>query len=174
MESFSEAKRLQRLRDTGILDTMGDQLFRGFAEQALDVMPGTSIAAVSLVDSDRQWFKTIIGLTVKQLPREVSFCSHTIQSDGTMVVEDATRDSRFARNPLVISHPGIRFYAGVNLMQGLGALCVIGQQPRRATSTEITKLTKLAHYVEIQLLAHGVLFNLDAAAIRPSLSPSRQ
>ncbi|MNV84258.1 hypothetical protein D3C71_1781190 [compost metagenome] len=77
-----------------------------------------------------------------------------------MVVEDATRDERFAKNALVTSSPGIRFYAGVSLMDGIGALCVIGKQPRQATQSEMTKLAKLAQYVDIQMMAHGTYFNL--------------
>lgn len=165
MDEASETKRLQRLHDLGILDTPEDKLFRNFAEQALDLLPGTSIAAVSLVDTDRQWFKTIVGLGVKETARSLSFCAHTIEeTSGVMVVEDATRDSRFAGNPLVTSSPGIRFYAGVRLTSGVGAICAIGRQARQATETEITKLTKLAQYVDIQLLAHGALFNLKSEA----------
>jgi GAF domain-containing protein len=163
MDPEAEAQRLQRLHDIGILDTPEDRLFRGFVEQALEIIPGASIAAVSLIDSDRQWFKTIIGLDVKQTPRDVAFCSHTIQSQGLMVVEDATQDSRFADNPLVTSAPNIRFYAGIKLIDGVGALCVIGRQPRRLAETEMMKLSRLAHFVEIQLLAHGIQHNLKAS-----------
>ncbi|MDR3461219.1 MAG: GAF domain-containing protein [Beijerinckiaceae bacterium] len=165
MDEISEAQRLQRLHDLGILDTGEDKLFRGFAEQALAVMPGTTIAAISLIDTDRQWFKTIVGLGVKETARNLSFCSHTIQeTSGVMVVEDATCDPRFARNSLVTSQPGIRFYAGVRLTGGVGAICAIGRQPRQATENEVMKLTKLAQYVDIQLLAHGTLFNLAISA----------
>jgi GAF domain-containing protein len=160
MDPQEEAKRLRRLHDIGLLDTLGDQFFRGFAEQALALLPGTSIAAVTLVDADRQWFKAIVGLDLKETPRSVSFCSHTIETSGVLVVEDATRDSRFVANPLVTSAPAIRFYAGIKLTSGVGALCVIGQQPRHATESEIAKLVKLAQYVDIQLLAHGTEFNL--------------
>lgn len=166
MSQLSEAQRLQRLHDIAILDTKGDHRFRELAEQALGIMPGACIAAVTLVDSDRQWFKAIVGLDVKQTPRDVSFCAHTIQTSATMVVEDATKDSRFADNPLVTSSPGIRFYAGVKLMDGIGALCVIGKQPRSINEGEIEKLTKIAHYVEIQLLSHGVLSNLGPAHVQ--------
>ena len=166
MDPQEEAKRLQRLHDLGMLDTPEDQLFRGFAEEALALMPGTSIAAVTLVDANRQWFKTIIGLDLKETPRSASFCSHTIETPGVMVVEDATLDSRFATNPLVTSAPAIRFYAGVKLTSGVGALCVIGQKPRRATEAEIAKLVKLAQYVDIQLLAHGTLFNLPGGSAK--------
>ena len=161
MNAIAEPERIRRLHHLGILDTPEDGLFRGFAEQALRALPGTSIAAVSLVDSDRQWFKTIVGLDVKETPRGISFCNHTIQSEGAMVVEDATQDSRFAANPLVTSAPGIRFYAGIKLIDGIGALCVMGKQPRRIAEAEIKKLTALARYVEVQLLAHGVLFNFN-------------
>jgi GAF domain-containing protein len=160
MDKFSETQRIRHLHDLGILDSPEDRLFRGFAEQALELLPGASFAAVSLVDSDRQWFKTIVGMNVKDTPRAVSFCSHTIETSGVMVVEDATQDSRFVANPLVTSAPGIRFYAGVRLQHGVGALCVVGKRPRKATEPELEKLVRLAHCVDIQLLAHGTLFNL--------------
>ncbi|MAU99143.1 MAG: hypothetical protein CMP81_25220 [Fulvimarina sp.] len=155
-----EAVRIRRLHDIGILDTGRDAVFCGYAEEALTLFPGASIAAVTLVDTDRQWFKAVVGLEVRETPRGVSFCSHTIQSSGTMVVEDATKDERFADNPLVTSAPGIRFYAGVKLTSGIGALCVIGRKPRQATEAEMFRLEKLTQYVDIQLLAHGSLFNL--------------
>ncbi len=164
MNAETEAKRLQRLYEIGILDSPEDELFLGLAKQALELLPGTSIAAVSLIDANRQWFKTIIGLDIKETPRSVSFCAHTIETSGAFVVEDATRDSRFAANPLVTAAPAIRFYAGIKLLGGIGALCVIGQQPRRAIQGEIAKLTKLAQYVDIQLLAHGTLFNIPGSS----------
>ncbi|WP_037112275.1 GAF domain-containing protein, partial [Pseudorhizobium marinum] len=161
MEADQETRRLKRLHDLGILDTPEDRMFRGLAEQALTLFPGASIAAVSLIDNERQWFKTIVGLSIKETPRSQSFCSHTIETPGVMVVEDATIDSRFQSNPLVTSGPGIRFYAGVKLMNGVGALCVIGRQPRRASGSELAKLTKLATLVDVQLMAHGTLFALS-------------
>ena len=158
--SLAESSRLARLHELGILDTEGDQYFREFAEQALAILPGTSIAAVSLIDSERQWCKASIGLATKEMPRNVSFCSHTIQGVGIMVVEDATQDVRFADNPLVTSQPGIRFYAGARLVDGVGALCVIGLQPRRATEEELFRLARLVKFADIQLLAHGALHQL--------------
>jgi GAF domain-containing protein len=158
--SLPEDQRIDRLHQLGILDTPPEQVFRSVTEQALVVVPGTSIAAISLVDVERQWFKSIIGLQVTETPRSVSFCAHTIQTSGVMVIPDATKDTRFADNPLVRSGPGIRFYAGVGLMDGVGALCVIGLEPRQITEQELDKLEQLAQYVDIQLLAHGTLFNL--------------
>ena len=160
MDAELEARRLKRLHEIGILDSPEDRMFQGLAEQALDLFPGASIAAISLVDSERQWFKTIVGLSTKETPRSQSFCSHTIETPGIMVVEDATKDSRFESNPLVVSGPRIRFYAGVKLMNGVGALCVIGKESRRATESELTKLTKLASLVDVRLMAHGTLFAL--------------
>jgi GAF domain-containing protein len=160
MNADEEAQRLKRVHDLAILDSGEDRMFRELAAQALTLFPGTSIAAVSLIDKDRQWFKTIVGLNAKETPRSQSFCSHTIETPDFMVVEDATKDSRFQNNPLVTSGPHIRFYAGVRLAGGVGALCVIGQQPRQATETEMTKLKKLAHLVDIQMMAHGTLFAL--------------
>ena len=124
------------------------------------MMPGTSIAAISLIDTKRQWFKSMIGADLIETPRSISFCAHTIQASEPMVIEDATKDRRFVHNPFVCESPGIRFYAGVGLMDGVGALCVLGLEPRRATDAEIEKLVKLAQYVDIQLLAHGTLHNL--------------
>jgi GAF domain-containing protein len=157
MDSDQERQRLKRVHELGILDSPENRMFRELAEQALTLFPGASIAAVSLIDCERQWFKTIVGLNVKETPRSQSFCAHTIETPSIMVVEDATKDSRFQSNPLVTSGPGIRFYAGVKLMNGVGALCVIGRKPRQATETELAKLTKLASLVDIQLMAHGTL-----------------
>ena len=156
----AETARLHRLHQLGILDTEDDRLFRDLAEQALTLLPGTTIAGVTLIDTDRQWFKTVIGSHVKEIPRSISFCSHTIEEPESLVIEDMTLDSRFSSNPLVTSAPALRFYAGIKLLGGVGALCVISLKPRRVTESELTKLTKLARYVEIQLLAHGTLFNL--------------
>jgi GAF domain-containing protein len=157
---LSESRRIERLRQIGILDTAPDKLFSDLAEQALVYAPGMSIAAISLVDSNRQWFKSIIGLNVTEMPRDVSFCSHTIQTSGVMVVQDATNDSRFADNPLVTSFPRIRSYAGVKLMDSVGALCVIGLAPHCPNQSELDNLVQLAQCIDIQLLAHGTLYNL--------------
>jgi GAF domain-containing protein len=160
MDGVQELQRLKRVHELGILDTPEDPKFRALAEQALTLFPGASIAAVSVVDRDRQWFKTIVGLHTKETPRSQSFCAYTIETPDVMVVEDATKDNRFQTNPLVTSGPRIRFYAGVKLTNGIGALCVIGQHPRHATESELSKLTKLANLVDVQVMAHGTLFAL--------------
>ena len=156
---LDEKQRLLRLHQLQVLDSEPDLGFDGLVRQALAMLPGTSIAAVSLVDKQRQWFKAIVGLDAKQTPRSVSFCSHTIQSDDPMVVEDATLDSRFADNILVTSKPSIRFYAGIPLVDGVGALCVISSTPRKTTTGELAKLQSLAVYVNIQLMLHATVMN---------------
>jgi GAF domain-containing protein len=135
-------------------------------EQALKLVPGTSLAAITLIDLDRQWFKAIVGSDVEQTPRSQSICAHTIQTNGVLIVNDTTKDARFASLEIVAGPPGIRFYAGIKLTRAVGALCVMGRQPRQISGTEIGKLAQLAQFVDIQLLTGGTLCNLDAPTIR--------
>ncbi len=157
----SETERLGRLDRLGILDTPEDRHFSNLVEQALSIVDGASIAAISLIDRDRQWFKSIRGLNLKETPRSVSFCSHTIQTEGVMIVGDTLADERFSQNPLVTSTPNIRSYVGVKLMDGVGALCVIGMRPNQPSEGEVARLIKVAQFVNIQLLSHGTHFNID-------------
>ena len=143
-----EQQRLARLRGLAVLDTEGESLFDGLARAAAIVV-GTPIALISLIDSDRQWFKANIGLTeVAQTPRDVAFCAHAILGDDLMEVADANADSRFASNPLVTGQPGIRFYAGapIRLSDGykMGTLCVIDREPRSLSDKQRAVLVELA------------------------------
>lgn len=160
--AMPESERIEKLHQLGLLDTPRSEIFDSLARQALALVLGPTIAAISLVDVHRQWFKAMVGHDIVETPRSQSFCSHTIQESRVMVVPDATNDTRFANNPLVTQAPSIRSYAGVKLLHGAGALCVIGREPRHASETEIARLVKLAQYVDIQLLSHGTLFNLGA------------
>ena len=157
---FDERQRLRRLEQLRILDTEPEGIFDDTVARAAAVFPGSSFAAISLIDRNRQWFKAIIGTELKQTPRNVAFCAHTIHGDGALVVEDATADPRFAGNILVTSSPGIRFYAGVSLVDKVGALCVIGLTPRKATADEITRLFNLATYVNTHLMLRATIQNL--------------
>ena len=104
------------------------------------------ITAVSILDGDRQWFKSRVGLEVEETPREWAFCDHAIRSEGLLIVEDARQDSRFVSNPLVMGEPHIRFYAGAPIVvenQPLGTLCVIDQIPRTLSENQVTALLTL-------------------------------
>ncbi len=143
----SEAERLEALRGYNILDTAPEDSLDDITRLAAHIC-GTPIAAVSLVDADRQFFKSILGLAVRETPRDVSFCAHTILQPTVMVVPDAREDDRFSSNPLVTGAPNICFYAGAPLVtedgHALGSLCVIDQTPRLMTSEQQDALRVLA------------------------------
>ena len=116
---------------------------------------GTPIAAITLIDSHRQWFKSILGLDVLETSRDMVFCAHAILQSGLMVVSDTAEDIRFADNPFVTGAPHIRFYAGVPLFsedrQALGSLCVMDKTPRVLTSEQESALRMLARQVTAQM-----------------------
>jgi diguanylate cyclase (GGDEF)-like protein len=115
------------------------------------------IALVSLVDENRQWFKSCIGLTAKETSRDVSFCGHAILDDQIFIIPDTAEDERFADNPLVINEPHIRFYAGCPLRftdgSRLGTLCIIDTKPRNLSNDDIETLKDLASTAERELAA---------------------
>lgn len=143
----NEIKRLEALKRYGLLDTPSEDSYDDFVNLASFICEAP-IALISLLDEQRQWFKARVGLNVSETPREQAFCSHTIQSHHTMVVEDAMADERFSENPLVCSAPNIRFYAGVPLTDAdgyaLGTLCVIDRRPRHLEPQQQQALEALA------------------------------
>ena len=148
---MSEAARLARLRELLVLDSAHEPIFDRLARMA-STLCGTPIALVSLIDEERQWFKANVGLPgVNEAPRDVAFCNHTIAGDEIFEVPDASRDSRFAANPLVTGDPDIRFYAGAPLVLQSGArvgtLCVIDRQPRHLDEAQRAMLLELAGLV---------------------------
>lgn len=151
----NEAERLQILNDLNILDTPSEEIFDRLTALVARLF-NVPIALISLVDKDRQWFKSCYGLpALKQTRREVSFCAYAIQSMQVMVVEDATTDPRFAANPLVTGDPHIVFYAGAPLTTkenvNLGTLCLIDHQPRTFNKNEQEMLADFAAIVVEQL-----------------------
>jgi GAF domain-containing protein len=152
--SGSEARRLKVLWQYDVLDTVPEEVFDDLTELAASICEAP-IALISLVDEKRQWFKSTIGTTLKETSRDVSFCAHAIQQSGLFIVPDATKDARFANNPLVKSEPKIRFYAGAPLITpdgyALGTLCVLDQVPRQLRPEQKRALTILARHVVSQL-----------------------
>ncbi len=130
-----EAERLAALYDAAILDTLPEKEFDDITRLAALAL-GVQSSAISLIDSDRQWFKSAQGIPFAQTSRDVAFCSHAIEQDEILVVPDATQDYRFKDNPLVTAEGGIRFYAGVPLIMASGycpgTLCVFDPEPRMA------------------------------------------
>lgn len=151
-----EQARLTTLRSLGILDTPAEERFDRLTRMAKRMFD-VPIALVSLVDRDRQWFKSRVGLGATETPRDISFCGHTILGNDVFVIPDAVEDERFADNPLVTGDPSIRFYAGCPLTapdgSKLGTLCVIDQQPRTIEDDDVDALKDLAAMVETELAA---------------------
>ncbi len=159
----NEAERLATLRALDVLDTAADERFdriTRLARQIFDV----PIALVSLIDAERQWFKSRAGLDVQQTPREISFCGHAITQEDCMVVSDARDDVRFADNPLVIGDPRIRFYAAYPVCApngcALGRLCLIDTAPRQFSAEDEQLLRDLGGTVE-QLFSATALATFD-------------
>ncbi|MDD5199045.1 MAG: GAF domain-containing protein, partial [Terrimicrobiaceae bacterium] len=151
---LNETQRQQSLESLNILETAIEERFERVTRLAARLI-GVPIAAITMVDSGRQWFKSIQGMDATETSREVSFCGHTILGDGPFVVEDATQDERFADNPLVTGGPRIRFYAGHPVHspdgQRIGALCVIDNEPRKLTRSQMDDLKDLAAMVDVEI-----------------------
>ena len=150
----SEKKRLKVLWQYQVLDTVPEEVFDDLTELAARICEAP-IAMITLVDEKRQWFKSKVGVTVSETSRDISFCSHAIGQPDLFIVPDATKDARFAQNPLVISEPKVRFYAGAPLVtpdgHALGTLCVIDKVARELRPDQKTALRVLARHVMTQL-----------------------
>ncbi|MBP8133949.1 MAG: GAF domain-containing protein [Zoogloea oleivorans] len=158
----NEAERIQVLRELLILDTDPEERFdviTVYCQSRFDC----AIALVTLVDSDRQWFKSACGLNVRETPRDISFCGHVILQDEVMVINDTLQDPRFADNPLVLGAPFIRFYAGAPLTlssgHNVGTLCIIDPKPKRLAEEEVAHLEVLARLVSLELEDHRCASN---------------
>jgi GAF domain-containing protein len=143
---ITETARVAALNRYAILDTEPEQSFDDLVVLASFVCR-TPIATLSLVDDHRQWFKSKVGVEVRETPRDISFCAHAIQQEELFIVPDALEDPRFKDNPLVLGDPHIRFYAGAPLIDedgyALGTLCVMDRQPRELDDTQKEALRSL-------------------------------
>ena len=151
-----ERERLAALRATGLLDTAPEERFDRITREARDRF-ATPMVTLSLVDEDRQWFKSRQGVGAQQTARDISFCGHAINYDDVFVVEDAYLDPRFSENPLVTGEPHVRFYAGAQIHSSgghrIGMLCVQDHKPRRMSDADKEALRELARRVEAELSA---------------------
>jgi signal transduction histidine kinase/CheY-like chemotaxis protein len=150
----NEAQRLESLRFYQILDTEPEAVYDEITQLAAYICQ-CPIATISVIEKDRQWYKARLGMDLKETPREISFCAHTIVGQTPLVVEDTTLDARFADNPVVKNDPHVRFYAGVPLIDkegcALGTLCVVDRQPRQLSKEQTVALEALARHVVTHL-----------------------
>lgn len=151
---IDEPARLAALKRLAVLDTEPEEPFENIVALVRSVLD-VPIAAVSLLDEDRQWFKARSGVDVRETRRADSFCTHTIQQHDPLIIPDATKDPRFAANPMVLGDPEIRSYAGIPLQTpdgyNVGSLCAVDTRARDFSASEIAMLTKFARIVVDEL-----------------------
>ena len=154
MMSSNDGARVDALQKYAILDSEPEQAFDDLTLLASYVCK-TPIALISLIDEDRQWFKAKVGISATETSRDIAFCSTAIQQGDVFVVPDALQDERFRTNPLVVSEPNIRFYAGAPLINedgyALGTLCVIDRTPRVLGADQEVALKALSRLVLMQM-----------------------
>lgn len=145
-----EVRRLEAVQDLEILDTAPESDFDDLVKLAAAIF-NVPISTVTIVDSHRQWFKAAVGLAVTETPRDISFCTHTIETEAPLVVPDTSKDPRFSINPLVLDEPQLGFYAGVPLRNSqnlaIGTFCIMDKAPRELSERELDMLKVFANQV---------------------------
>ena len=174
---LNESDRQTALERYNILDTLPEQEYDDLTQLAASIC-GTPIALISLIDRDRQWFKSRVGLEALETPRDSSFCGHVVANDEMLQVNNALEDVRFSDNPFVVNDPNIRFYAGVPLKTSdnftLGTLCVLDRQSRNLTSVQIQQLESLGRLVisQLELRRNNEAANLLVSVLESSKKAS--
>tara|TARA_B100001971_G_C18268046_1_gene596603 strand:- start:36477 stop:39428 length:2952 start_codon:yes stop_codon:yes gene_type:complete len=147
---FNEEERLGALNALRVLDTKAEKEFDNITKLAAQ-LSGCPISLISLIDGERQWFKSKYGLKASETPRDISYCGHAIHQEGAFIIEDATKDERFFDNPLCTGSPNVVFYAGIPLKTSdgfsIGTLCVIDHSPKKLSKDQIENLNILAEQV---------------------------
>ncbi|NJS16074.1 MAG: GAF domain-containing protein [Nostocaceae cyanobacterium CSU_2_110] len=150
----NEALRLKALYEYKVLDTSPEQAFDDLVLLTKQVA-GTPIALINFVDANRQWFKATVGLSASEMPRNIGFCSLCVTLGESLIIPDTLADERFATNPVVISEPYVRFYAGIPLVtpqgQVVGTLCAIDMVSRSINCEQIKSLEAISRLVIKQL-----------------------
>ncbi len=166
--TVDESTRLATLRSLNILDTPAEERFDRLTRLARKLF-NVPVAAVSLVDVSRVWFKSCAGMAVEGVPRDISFCAHTLAENEVLLIPDATQDARFADSPLVVNDPKFRFYVGwpLRVADGapLGTLCLLDTQPREFDADDLASLRDLAEMAERELTALSLATTDELTAI---------
>ncbi len=172
----NETERLQHLHDLAILDTEQDPGFDRLTELARDLFDAP-VALVSLVDQNRQWFKSRQGFASCETGRDISFCSHAVYHGQNLIIPDTLNDERFRDNPLVTGEHAVRFYAGIpiRIREGLylGSFCVLDTKPRKLSDREITRLEQLARQAEELIRLHQQRVALEREKNEVDISRAR-
>lgn len=151
LETTNEEERLKALKSYQILDTLSEAEYEDLTVLASEIV-GAPISLISLIDENRQWFKSKKGISISETDRSLSFCTHAIKNkEEAFIIEDARKDARFSDNPFVKSDPNIVFYAGIPLVDfndfALGTLCIMDNKPRTLTEKQIKSLQTIAKHV---------------------------
>lgn len=156
LKPIDEQTRLATLKSLDILDSLPEERFDRITRLAKRIF-NVPIALISLIDADRQWFLSSMGIDIKETPRDTSFCGHAILNDEFFTVPDTTLDSRFYDNPLVVESPNVRFYAAHSISapngSKLGTICLLDQSPRSFSEEDIQLLNDLVQMVEQEISA---------------------
>ena len=151
---INEKERLSALYQLDILDSPIDEKYDRVTKTACEEF-GVCTSLITLIDRDRQWFKSFTGADRQETSRDLALCAHTILQEDCFVVTDALEDSRFVDHPFVIGGPKFRFYAGCQIREPtgfkIGSLCIVHTSPRTFDCTDFAKLTELAKIVETQI-----------------------